>query len=281
MAHKAIVAWVALTCSLAFGENDRVGFGRNCSVYEKPDITTEVKCTGSTGERVSRYEDAGRGFYKIQLRQCVGYVTNACLSFESRRWDSRRPAMVARGGGNGFRLGLTLDGMGLFGRVDGQSSGGYGVGAGLMASVPLGSRFRLAVVPQYRFMQLGIAVDGSGVLDDSPGEFTHRVPHAGVGLMASFLATVPRGLRQPGFWFDLGAEYFWALSARQVDGNGTVVPFEPQDRPLFVFIGTSADFYLSDQFRLIAYLQAHYNLGARGASRILAGRIMVNFSLAL
>src|SRR5690606_15706200 len=115
--------------------------------------------------------------------------------------------------------------------------------------------------------------------------FSQSIAHLGVGLIGSFLLQEFGGemnnSRDPVWWLDFGVEYLLPLSGTQTDSLGGTVSFDPQDKPVFAILGTSADFPVSQGTSLLGAFQLLYNVAASSGSKLFGARFFLHVAFNL
>lgn len=276
-----------LTVSMIGAGKDYV-FVRTCQILSRPAIDAPTVCVRRSGDDISRMRVHDASFLQLQSGSCVGYVPNSCISVQERNYirapmSLRQPALASRA-----RVGLVLQGDGLFGKVEGasNSSKGLGYAAGFLLIVPLGQSLRVAIRPSLQLLSLTRSLDGTGVIEDpSPTSYTHRIPCVNLGLLANIALnrsdSVLGGKPEVRWWADVGAEYIYPLRSRQISSLGNELGFTPSDRPVLVVLGISGDYPLTTALEILGMFHGYYNVAATSGSRLLGLRLGLALSVSL
>jgi hypothetical protein len=255
-------------------------FQRNCAIFSSPSAIATRVCRKSAGDPVLDVERGRDGFLKVDTGECRGYVRESCLEGVSRGLASASSSRRSF-----FSVGLSLQGDGLVGKVAGSSDStqGLGFGAALLIELQPASWFRIVLRPSYQYLTLTRVVSlSTGVFQPTDLEFTHRIPYAGLGGLASFKAFA---VGSPGheneWWAEAGVDWLLPLSGRQTDSSGDTIAFTPQGKPFLGLLGISTRLPLSPSLDLGGFLHAYYNFGAQAGSAFYGTRLGVAVSLNL
>jgi hypothetical protein len=256
-------------------------FERNCTVFADPSPIAVRLCRKRAGDPILEAKASRAGFVRVDTGDCLGYVRESCLAEEAQR----RPSSETASAGSGrVRVGLSLQGDGLFGKVSGATTGtdGFGFAAAALVQIPLFRTFRLTLKPTYQYLSLSRTVAlGSVLSEPSDLEFTQRIPYAGVGLIGSFQVVGQARESSNEWWIDLGADYLFPLSGRQTDSSGDTVGFHPTAKLVVGYLGASTRVPLSASWDMGGALHAFYNLAATGGSSFYGLRLALSLTVHL
>lgn len=160
---------------------------------------------------------------------------------------------------------------------------GLGFGAGISLTHEIAG-IRFSLLPTYRSLRLGRAVDGSGVISDpNPAEFNQNIKYFGTGFMASFWGEEGGGPDhpfEPGWWMDVGTEFLFPLSATQTSNLISDLDIKAQ-KLWFFLIGASLDFEPMRTEHLKVGLHLFYNLASTSEARLFGVRAQIAFDFGL
>jgi len=186
-----------------------------------------------------------------------------------------------------FKIGPVFNVDVLWGSVaySGELSTGLGFAGGIQARIGLADSFFVSITPGLQISRLGRQMTGTGILSDPPIEFTQNIKYLGLQVISGVRfdrTLVDEASPFPvEWWFELGIQYLYPISANQSDSAGGDIDFDSKDRPLYVLLGPSVTYPLSLQWGIEGDLHLFYNLSSANSSRLFGVRFAVAVHLCL
>ncbi len=276
---RVVVLLAILSGAAARADNQ---FQRKCTVFADPSPIAIRLCRKEAGSPILEAKPARSGFVKVDTGDCLGYVRESCLVENVRRQPSSE---IRSSGSNRVRLGIALQGDGIFGRITGVAQGSQGLGFAVSALIviPVSPSFRFTLRPTYQYLSLGRTVKLPSVLvEPTDLKFTHKIPYVGAGFLASVkIAGAGQGGADSDWWLDAGADFLAPLSGRQTDSSGGTVAFKPTGKLILGLFGLSTRLPLSESWDLGGNFHGYYNLTSTGGSSFYGARLALSLTALL
>ncbi len=280
-----------------------VKFVRSCELLAAPSLNAGSVCRQGRSASILKAKKATGGLYFVETADCQGYVPAVCLARDTSSSEgnnntgagpdteetgkigrSRYSARTQRESSSfeeptlyfGPMLGLG----GLWARPSNGATQtrGSAFDFGLSLSIPLMEEFRVTIQPVFCIYGLSRTVDGTGSIDDSnPAEYSQKINFFGGSLLGGVKLSGERGAEK--WWLDVGFSYLMAASAKQTDNFGNETSFTSNDKLGMILLGPSGDFPIGSGLWASGFLQVFYNLGSRGGSQLLGGRLLLSLQL--
>ena len=269
-----VIALLGLACSAQAGGT----FLRNCTVFANPDAIATRLCRKREGDPIVEAKASRNGFVRVDTGECFGYGRESCVAPPARREPA---ADIKESGAGRARLGIAIQGDGLFGKVASTTAtAGLGFAVSLLFQIPISRSFKFLIKPTYQYLSLTRKVTLTSVLvEPSELRFTQKIPYVGAGFMASvkFLGAGERATENE-WWFDLGADLLTPLSGRQTDSSGDSFGFKPTAKLILAVLGVSTRIPVTPRWDMGGFIQGYYNVSATNGSSFYGARLALSLS---